>query len=191
MKLNLRKGRKLETKVRNFVSEQHINSEAIIQVTEDADKVIKQLVIHRDRYQNILNSHIGLLKLAYKIRSMVGITNEKSGINKLLSELAFLTSKKAFIIKHIPYDLAVDKKGVELKLFSKKKQIEEGSRLSENISIKLQSLHETDVTVMKTSIKDCEKRIEDIEDEIAQKNLGNFILLEEEEVDLLKSFDLV
>jgi viroplasmin and RNaseH domain-containing protein len=190
MKLNLRKARKLEQKIMNYTAKNNLDTNLDVLVTKEAKKVAPLVFQSRDKFQDKLNSYIDLITLAYKIREMIGSSNEKSKINLLMNKRAMAAAKAELLDSYITLDQSPSTEELEIMLSNKKKMLEEGSRYG-TAKYKVPILHKSDLDNMKKAGRDYIKEIEEIDDEIAKKNLSTNILLDEKDVKLLELFELV
>jgi hypothetical protein len=190
MELNLRKARKLEAKILTYINAMKPNSSVRVRVLATEEERNGVLAKGREKYLSDVNTRSGLLVTRFMIRQQIAEANHSTGINALINRREELQSLLALSIDDVD---TLDQLEANDLAAAKKSHLEKGeSRFSEaSVTFSLPVALKEDVSAFKNTDSLIKKRLEDIEDQLSQKNLGAKIKLSEETVSLLQSVGLV
>lgn len=195
MQLNLRKARKLEAKIAKHIDNVELKADTAIR----AKSVLTDAVSKQNQAGSSLLTGLETLRklneVRYSIRSQIANANQGVGINALMTEREQLKSKVQILNKLKDASLAPSEAELQDILETTAKALDKGetrgygrnTEVTVNVSVITEpvraSIHE--------EIRNTIKGLEDVEDELAQKNLGAKVTLSEEQVTLLKASALV
>lgn len=193
MKLNLRKARKLEEKIRKYVESGDTSFNFRVRIKEDPEKVVSERYTVRQKVLSDVQDLEKLIELRYTIRNNIGTNNETSGINSLISQRAMLESKYKFF------------KNDSLSFMGG--PVVSDDEIRDTLEIKVNAAPSkygnTDVTATFCALTDedldnreeirkaIKRELEDIDDKLSAKNLNTTIELDNNQVTLLKLHGLV
>lgn len=197
MELTLKKARKLETKIGAFVAQQSSDFEFQFsaRINDDVSNIEKQAVAARTSFLDSLKNLDNLNGIRYDIRRLIADANsagENGSIDNLLNEKVQLESKISRLNSVLRFE-KFDRDLMEDELNNSKKLLEQGS------SRYGRSVATFDVnfltTIDKQNFKDeklkTSKRIEEIEDKLAELNHSKRISLGANSVKLLQDNGLL
>lgn len=193
MKLNLRKARKLETKIKSYVDSNDISYGFRVRIKESPDKVVQSREEARQKLISDITDLEQLIELRYSIRTSIGTANESTGINRLISQRAMLESKykffkndsMSFIGKGVVTDEEI-KDTLEFKLNNPSTGYG-----SDKVTTEFLALKDKDLDTRDGIRKSIKRELEDIDDKLSASNLSTTIELGINQIALLKLHGLV
>lgn len=193
LSLNLRKARKLENKIAKHISAAELKTEVSIRAKAPiAEATTKRQEAAANMGQE-LNNLIQLNSVRYNLRLQIAQANESVGINKLMAAREELKSRQEVLQKLAGAQSAVTVEELQDILETTVKSLDKGGsgygRLDVNVSTSL-LLEETKVLIKETN-SSLVTALEEVEDELAQKNLGAKVTLGASDVALLTANNLI
>ncbi|BDR25867.1 hypothetical protein RVBP17_0900 [Pseudomonas phage sp. 30-3] len=85
MNISLRRARKLEIKLKNFLNES-ANYKAQIRVNSNSEQIIETLHVSRVKFETELENKRKLISARFKIRELIGKNNHNVGIDNLITQ---------------------------------------------------------------------------------------------------------
>lgn len=195
MELNLRKARKLESKISQLINDERrsLNPDKSVRVNADVQtEVLPQLVQARQDFLDKVNNINKLIDARFVIRRLIGESNENSGINKKISDKVVFEHKLS-TINAIDFSSILDSKELEDESSVLRAALINGTdRFGRaNTSFNAKFLHEKDEEAFKADKVALVKQIENIEDDLLELNYSTKIKLDNSLVTLLKANSLV
>jgi hypothetical protein len=197
MDLSLKKARKLETKIGAFVAQNSSNVETTFdaRVNSTKEEIDKQAVEARTKFFENVKNVEDLNNIRYEIRRLISDANAVGGeksIDFLLNEKVVLESKLArlnALLRFQKYDPLL----MEDQLNSNKKLLESGADRygRSNVTFDVNFLTSVDEQKFKDDKVLLAKKIEEIEDKLAELNYSKRISLGANSVKLLQDNGLV
>lgn len=189
MELNLRKARKLEVKLRNVIETASPTSSARVRALGTPAERAEALAQARKEFLNQNDLLLRLIGARFAIRKAIAKANAETGINDLMNrreELQAILSKSQAGVEQLNVN------EVEDMAQARKATLERGDRIGEAaVSMILAVATKEDVEAFKKADEVTRKRLEGIEDELAQKNVGVKITLDQETQSLLQTVGLL
>lgn len=193
MDLNLRKARKLEAKIQNHVAtvaaELEIKSNVRVKGGLEAAKAdIKSSL---EKLNGQLELVANLLAVRFRIRRSIERANESTGINELLNLRAGLIESGKVLGELGGLEVAASDAELTDLLDSKALGLSspDNHYAATTVAVGLVSEEEKQRLISKR--KTVIKSLEDVEDQLSQKNLGASVELNSEDESLLRSQDLI
>ena len=195
MQLNLRKARKLEAKIAKHIETVNLNTEVAIRAKSSLIEATAKRQEASVKLVSDLNSLVQLNELRYSIRSQIANANQGVGINALMTQREQLKSKVKILSKLATAEMAVSTEELQDVLETTAKALEKGDtrgygRMTD-VKVNTSAVLEHSRQAINTEIQATVKGLEDVEDELAQKNLGAKVTLSEEQIALLKASALI
>ena len=195
MQLNLRKARKLEAKIAKHIETTELQTEVGIRAKASLADAIAARTSASSKLVSDLNALTKLNELRYSIRSQIANANQGVGINALMTQREQLKSKVKILSKLATAEMAVSTEELQDVLETTAKALEKGDtrgygRITD-VKVNTSAVLEHSRQAINTEIQATIKGLEDVEDELAQKNLGAKVTLSEEQVALLKASALI
>lgn len=195
MQLNLRKARKLEAKIAKHIETVNLNTEVAIRAKSSLIEATNKRQEASVKLVSDLNNLVQLNELRYSIRSQIANANQGVGINALMTQREQLKSKVKILSKLATAEMAVSTEELQDVLETTAKALEKGDtrgygRITD-VKVNTSAVLEHSRQAINTEIQATVKGLEDVEDELAQKNLGAKVTLSEEQVALLKASALI
>lgn len=195
MQLNLRKARKLEAKIAKHIDTTNLNTEVGIRAKATITEATGKRQEASTKLVTDLNTLVQLNELRYSIRSQIANANQGVGINALMTQREQLKSKVKILQKLSTAELAVSTEELQDVLETTAKALEKGDtrgygRMTD-VKVNTSAVLEHSRLAINTEIQATVKGLEDVEDELAQKNLGAKVTLSDEQVALLKASALI
>lgn len=195
MEMNLRKARKLEAKIAKHIEETQLQTEVGIRAKSTLLDATNKRQEASVKLVQDLNTLVELNTVRYSIRSQIANANQGVGINALMTEREQLKSKANILKKLANAQLASSAEELQDVLETTAKALEKGETrgygrntdVNVNVSVVLESSRQAINEEITATIKG----LEDVEDQLAQKNLGAKVTLSDEQVALLKASALV
>jgi len=186
MKLNLKKARKLETKILSAINER-LSLSATVRVNADiTDIEVKILNARKTAVDGIANKQ-ALIDLRYKIRRLIAEANEQSGVSSLISDKVRLSAQKDLLNVYISEEVGLEKEELEDEINQKRKDLnKDGSFMRSKSALdSFDVLSKKDMDNFKNKRIDIIKEIEDIDDKLAELNYTTKITIDQSDIDLL------
>jgi len=190
MELNLRKARKLEAKILAYVNAMSPSPTVKVRAMADETERHNALAAARRKYLADVDAQESLILIRFYIRKSIAVANSAVGINDLINYREQLTAQLEKSNSGV--DVLDYKEAADLAQ-SKKLQLEKGAeRYGEtSVTFALPVTTEDDVKSFKSKELQLRKHLEEVEDNLSQKNLGAKIVLSTEYVNLLQSVGLL
>lgn len=194
MELNLRKARKLEEKISKKVSEEQLKTSVSVRTKSTVQEII-------DSYENTsseLNLQVfNLMQLnssRFEIRSLIGQVNESSKINSLMNERESIKNNQLLLSKLLSSSSSSIDELLDLAK-SNSKALDSGETPIysglKNVTTSCSVVTKITLEKFKTMLNSLTKRLEEIEEELIQKNVSTKITIGEDMVKLLKDNSLL
>lgn len=190
MELNLRKARKLEAKIADAIAKTTLSSAIKVRILSSDEEREQELSRARSAFLAQIENRDALVKARFWIRKTIGQANATTGINDLISlreeALAYLSNSTASVD-------ALNVRELRDLAQSKKNRLERGdsSRYDDGVTFAVSVANEEDIVSFKKKDLKFKKELEDLEDQLAQKNLGVKVTLPPIILELLKKNDLI
>ncbi len=192
MKLNLRKARKLEKKIRDQINLISFDPTAKMSIANSVDDICNEIKIHGDNFHSNLQAVTDLIDVIYDIRDKIDKANhDNSGISFQMNEMKFLETKLE-ILEQINTDASIpSEEEIQLALDSGKSRLENGRSYDRELTERFYIITEDRKKFINKERKSIKREIEDVEDNIAKLNLSQSIKLAPAVVKLLKDNDIL
>lgn len=190
MELNLRKARKLEQKIQAYVEKMQLKSSINVRVMADAASRQETLQQGRIEFLSDGQRQKELIQTRFAIRQLIGQINEGIGINSLMNKREELQE----LLKRVSSGVDVlNLAEVEDDVAASKVQIEQGKESYGRRGTVVAAPVSTkeDLELFKNEEAEIKRQLEDVEDQLSQKNLGAKLTLSDDAVALLKSCGLI
>lgn len=190
MELNLRKARKLEAKINAYVGKIELKTAVKIRVLSTANERSELTAVARKELLEQIYTRNKLVSARFGIRRLIGQANESVGINELINYREQLQA----LLGHSTASLdSLDHQEMEDMVQAKVNRLEKGetSGYDDRVTFIVPITLNSDVDSFKKADADLKKILEDVEDSLAQKNLGAKVTLNEETVSLLTASGLL
>lgn len=195
MQLNLRKARKLEAKIAKHIETTELATEVAVRAKSSLADALAARTAASTKLVGDLESLNQLNELRYSIRSQIANANQGVGINALMTQREQLKSKVKILQKLSTAQLAVSEEELQDVLDTTAKALEKGDTrgygMRTDVKVNTSSVLEESRKAINAQIQATVKGLEDVEDELAQKNLGAKVNLSDEQVALLKASALI
>ncbi len=193
MDLNLRKARKLEDKIAKFIDKISLKTTTEVRIKssiEDAKALIDaEAKVFSDQLINLAL----LNKARYSLRNKIAQANTGTGITSLMTLREELIAEQTIITQLSIGGVSPTDSELADILEANRIKLEKGGNgfgePSVNVGVNVVSKHQKEG--IKKSKEDNTRKLEDIEDQLAQKNLGAKITLSNEELALLQANNLI
>lgn len=194
MDLSLKKARKLESKIAAHIAQNSNNNiQLSVRVNSTIDEIDAQATEARNKFIENEKNLDQLNTVRYSIRRLISETNSSSGIDSFLNEKVELEAKLQRLNKINLYE-KYNKTSVEDNLNNQKKMLETSygnSYRSPNLSFNVPFLGDADELKLKEDRLAITRRIEEIEDKLAELNFSRRISLDANALKLLQDNNLV
>lgn len=195
MQLNLRKARKLEAKIAKHITDAELQTEVGIRAKSTLNDALDARSVAAQKLVDKVSELVKLNEVRYSIRSQIANANEGVGINALMTQREQLKSKATILQKLKDATLAVSTEELQDVLETTSKALDKGDTrgygLRTDVKVNTSVILETSRNAINGEITTTIKGLEDVEDELAQKNLGAKVTLSDEQVTLLKASAIV
>lgn len=196
MELNLRKARKLESKISKLIIDERnsLNPDKLVRINADVQtEVLPELIEARQEFLDKVTNINGLIDARFLIRRLIGKSNENSGINLKINDKVILEHKLS-TINAINLGTLLDDKMLEDESSALKATLENGNikhygGVQTNFSASF--LRPQDSEALKEDKTNIVKNIETIEDELLELNYSTKIKLDVNLITLLQANSLV
>lgn len=193
MELNLRKARKLESKIGEQIKSKRsdLGTSAQVRVNLDVSKLDDFVVEARNLFHNELTNLNNLIQIKQDIRNLIAQANANIGINDLISQKLLLEANIALLNSLVGTD-TYDKETVNDSIaLTKKQQESERSSIYARTTLSVSFLSKIDKEKFISDKLKAQKDIEGLEDRLAELNYSTKIKLNGNSVKLLQDNGLV
>lgn len=189
MEMNLRKAASAVEAINKRIAEIRASGFTQKQIScfEDFDFKYKEYSLE---FSSNVDEFETLSNVMYSIRDKIATENAKNGINTILSKINLANSKlKLFgdVTQQKYVDIEVNKR----KLENLKESVNKVESFYSTDFIQIPVISEDTYNSVKGKIKDLKLQVRNLNDEILAKNITSTILLEEEEVMVLKDLSVI
>lgn len=195
MEMNLRKARKLEAKIAKHVENTELKTEVGIRAKSSMTEAVLKRQEASVKLVQDLNTLVQLNEVRYSIRSQIANANQGVGINALMTEREQLKSKSQILQKLANAQLASSTEELQDVLETTAKALEKGDTrgygMRTDVNVNVSVVLEASRKAINDEITATIKGLEDVEDQLAQKNLGAKVTLSDEQIAILKSAALL
>lgn len=194
MELNLRKARKLEGKIAKHIEAATLKGEVQVRVKGGLLAAKDQLLEAGSTLLHDLENLRKLNEARFTIRKNIAAANESVGITNLMTQRESLKAKTQLLMKLMSVEVAPPNEVVSDLLESKAKELDSGNGRGygrTEVTVGVSVVSEPVREAINEEIKSTTKGLEDVEDLLAQKNLGSNVTISEETVALLKANALI
>lgn len=196
MELNLRKARKLESKISKLIVNERtsLNPDKLVRINADVQtEVLPELLQARSEFLNKVSNINSLIDARFLIRRLIGESNESSGINSKINNKVILEHKLS-TLNTINLVNILDTKLLEDESSVLRTSLSNGNgnrfgRIETNFSANF--LSDKDSEAFKNNKSELVKNIESIEDDLLELNYSTKIKLDLNLVTLLQTNSLV
>lgn len=199
MEFNLRKARKLESKIQKYLDEKELETSAQIRSLASLEEAKSNVETKKSEFLKNIIDRENLLKTKFTIRKKIETKNEESGVNTLIN-MQVLTKKLIEDLDKIPRETLTSEQQLADLLKAHALMFQNGSSEKSNPFSRVNSI-KTSFDVNFLSPQDLEnlntrkikykKNIEDIEDKLNLLNVSQKIELPEDMVKLLEAHKLL
>lgn len=192
MEINLRKARKLEAKINQVAAKQAaLEFNLSILASSTDEEAVNELTSAKSRLQEQIQNSLKLTEVRYSIRRKIEQTNEGVGVNQLMNRREEIQSKLAYYNTIEGLDTCSQREMLDL-LSAKRKNLEKGTdSFYGKVNVTVQTLSEEEKNALTGQAVSLRRELEDIEEQLIQKNVGAKVTLSEDEVALLQSNGLL
>lgn len=199
MELNLRKARKLESKIQTYLDSNPLEVKTSVRTLGTAEEAKTAILEARTAAVHSLKQREDLLKLRYSIRRKIEEQNEKVGINGLLNEKVY-TEKVLKELDRIPEESTYSEdelkdqlkaRSATLGVTTEKGDYFSGPKTTVKTSFKVPVLTAEELQILEDSKLKHKRRLEEIDDELSVKNISTKVGLAEVDTKLLESHRLL
>lgn len=187
--INLRKARKLEQKIQAFVDSMKIESS--IKVRAMSSSQDRKDALNQAR-MNLLadgQKQRDLIKARFSIRNLIGKANQDTGINDLMNQREML---QALLAKSSAKVETVNLNEIDDEASYRQNQITKGERgYGDTVTFTSPVATQSDLELFKREDQSVKNQLEDVEDQLSQKNLGAVVTLDDDTVSLLQANGLL
>ncbi len=194
MDLNLRKARKLESKIGKYINDAELKTDVNLRAKSsilDATSKRQEGAVQLTKDLADLDA---LNNVRYSLRNQIAAANQGVGINALMTKREQLKSKAGILTKLASASKAVSTEELQDILETTAKSLEKGESRGygrTEVTVNTSVILETTREAINTEITSTVKALEDVEDELAQKNLGAKVTLSAQDVALLTAKNLI
>jgi|ERR1035437_329433 hypothetical protein len=193
MDLNLRKARKLEAKILAYANAMSLTSAVKVRIMANEEERSDALSAGRSKFLSDVSTQKSLILARFNIRQAISDANQAVGINALINKregIQALLEKSTGTVDALDYKEATDLAD------AKKRSLESGDSSRQlygetSVTFTLPVALAHDVAGFKAHELSLKRQLEEIEDELSQKNLGAKVTLPDNTVKLLQSVGLL
>jgi hypothetical protein len=189
MELSLRKARKLESKILTAIDQIAVPTE--VEVRAKSSTFSTERYTAYEKLRSNMSVRTELSEARFLIRNLISEANHKVGINALMADRERLLAQLA-LVRTLESAPTATNEEVEDLVYATRTQLERGEvqyRLKVTATVPVFTTENLDK--LKASIAATRQRVEEIEDELTQKNAGTKVKLSDSLVTLLKRYSLV
>ena len=190
MEINLRKARKLEAKIQKAITGN--NTELTVEVLASSTdaQAIDEVASAKARLQDQAQNSLKLLETRFSIRRKIEQANEAVGINLLMNQRESINAKLAFYGILSGLDTCSQQEMLDL-LAAKRKHLEKGDSFYGKVNVPVSVVSKTEKEALLAQRDQLLKDLEDVEENLIQKNVGAKVTLSADEVSLLQTNGLL
>src|ERR1035437_2003621 len=194
MDLNLRKARKLEAKILAYANAMSLISAVKVRIMASEAERSNALSDGRHKFLSVVSTQKSLILARFNIRQSISDANQAVGINTLINKREGL---QALLEKSTGTVDALDLNEANDLAAAKKRSLESGESSSRSyggetsVTFTLPVALAHDVAGFNAHALSLKRQLEEIEDELSQKNLGAKVTLPDNTVKLLQSVGLL
>jgi len=189
MELSLKKARKLEGKIQEFMNSVELSP--TVEIRARANSPIAEVNAAKEKLLSNVAVFSNLNATRFQIRKLIGEVNEKVGINALVNERLQLMTELTAVSRLAAAPVSTEDEIRDM-VEVKKTQLASGQDSYHlRVTVPVNVLSESASGQLKHKVKGLRTRIEEVEDELVQKNAGAKITLSESAVRVLKEFSLL
>ena len=189
--MNLRKAKQIQDKISETTLALHFPERKVDAMTVES---WQSECLHRlKEFDDTMAESLELSRVEYNIRKLQGEANAKSGINKILTDLAFINKKISILqnllddmVKQEPKDVVL--KRVELKTAEMQKS--DRSFGFEPV-VKVSIFTEDYIKEKEAELRQLKKERVKLDDKLLDLNISTTIELDEADMDLLVKYDII
>jgi hypothetical protein len=192
MEFNLRKARKLESSLLSYLSQELIlDSKASIRSLGNLEQANQAILTKKNDLFSNIDIRVNILSLIYKIRRLVEIANEESGINILINKKV-LNQKILDDLQTIERSETPSSEELLDMLLASSKNLNSGSdsdsilRRSIKTSFTVSCLSKDDLDMLSSQKASIHKEQQAIDEDINYLNITKKIILNEEDTKILE-----
>lgn len=191
MEVSLRKAKALQTLIQEQLNEEVPTEFPITKFDNGKERIAEET----SKLNLAITKRFELTELLFSLRKKVSKKNSESGINDLLTDLAFNearsnVAKSMSVIKAFrPKDETLDK-ALEVLYETKETPKDSYGRLQKEVLV-VSLLSEDTVNIYKTIVQNLRKEKIDINDKLLNKNVSSTIELDKFDVDILKKYNII
>ena len=193
MQLNLRKARKLETKIGSKVSHEQLKTSVTVRTKSDASAAVQSYNTAANALADQLTVLNQLNAARFEIRRLIGQANENTGINALMNRREALKARQAILTKVVATDTSSSEELLDT-LETRRRQLDKGDGGlygDRSVTSSVSVITEVGHAAYQEELVEVSRQLEDIEEELTQKNVGSKVTLSDDTVALLKSNNLI
>lgn len=192
MEINLRKARKLEAKINSLAAKQAaLEFNLSILASSTDEEAINELVAAKARLTEQIQNSLALTKVRYAIRRKIEQANEAVGVNQLMNDREQIQSKLAYYNTIEGLETCSQREMLDL-LAAKRKSLEKGNdNFYGKVNVSVNTLSKEEKEALESQAVSLRRELEEIEEQLIQKNVGAKVTLSEDEVALLQSNGLL
>lgn len=195
MELNLRKARKLENSIHKYLEATNLEYAAKIRTQENMDVSLECLREFRKKMLSDAHNRFQLIKIRHDLRVAIAKENERVGINELLHKKAYIDSQIKETQKHLSFPISEEDQIKDVIEF-KRKSFERGEsgRYGNHEDVLFIDVSGIDEETRKkdlSEMRSLKRSLEQIEEDLVQKNIGAKVTLDAYTEELLKSAGLL
>jgi hypothetical protein len=191
MEINLRKARKLESKVKAKVVTPELEFTLALLASSTDEEALNELAATKARLSEQFQNTLALTGVRYSIRRKIEQANETVGINQLMNLREQVQAKLANYNTIKGLDTCSTREMLDL-LAAKRKSLEKGSdNFYGKVNVSVNTLSKEEKEALESQAVGLRRELEEIEEQLIQKNVGAKITLGEDEVALLQSNGLL
>jgi hypothetical protein len=185
MELNLKKARKLEAKIQNYLDTNGVSTLANVRVRgtlEDAKALIKK---SNETIRSDVHERFDLLDTRFNIRRQIEQQNEANGVNDLMNKRVLILKSIEELDKLSGETLSDEDLSDKLKVAAD--NLSNPDSYDSRTILHVHVFTEAELEEFADRKAKCLKKIEDADDEITYKNASSKITLTDEQIKLLQS----
>lgn len=193
MDLNLRKARKLESKISKHLEKAELKTSVNVRIKGTIDEASTSVTKGGATLLADLQTLIKLNEVRFDLRNQIANANQGVGVNALMNQREMLKAKSTVLMKLMNVEFAPSKEQLTDLLDAKKVQLDKGGESygRTSVTVDVPVIEEAERNKINAEITSTIKGLEDVEDQLAQKNLGAKVNLSADSVALLQSNGLL
>lgn len=191
LQINLRKARKLESFISSACGvDSKFTNLSVLASTND-EEATNQLVSAKAALQEQNKNVLDLIKVNFSIRRKIEQANEAIGIHEKMNQRELLKKQISYLESLTESDTCEVKEMLDL-LAAKRAVLAKGDNsFYGKVNVSVSVIDKQAQEALESQVNSLRKQLDDVEEELLQKNVGGKITLTAEEVEVLKSNGLV